>query len=32
MITAFFVFSTIALFVAVVANVVETVASSRSFG
>jgi hypothetical protein len=32
MITAFFAFATIALFVAVVANVVETVASSRSFG
>jgi hypothetical protein len=31
MITAFFAFATIAFFVAVVANVVETVASSRSF-
>ena len=31
MITAFFAFVTVAFFVAVVANVAETVASSRSF-
>ncbi len=32
MITAFFAFVTIAFFVAIVANVAETVTSARSFG
>jgi hypothetical protein len=31
MITAFFMFATVAFFVAIVANVAETVSSSRSF-